>query len=214
MSSTCPYNMANFGPITAEICWRVWGTPANFNGFRVLPSLLQCSDVARHRYNQTLHDVWLSIWTATLYIHFRGLLPPERSLPDAKFTLRPRLAFSYIGSVTARHSSSGRQPNFAAWYREWNYRTFAEGASYSAGRPSRWASPHILVCFIFVLSFLVPVLCTAQRSRLMSINKDLLTHLLTYLQMSSESGVPSVSPEFLLGLAAFAEDERSCCLCD
>ena len=23
----------NFGPITAEICWRVWGTPANFKGF-------------------------------------------------------------------------------------------------------------------------------------------------------------------------------------
>jgi len=33
-------------------------------------------------------------------------------------TLRPSLAFSYIGSVTARHSSSGRQPNFAAWYKE------------------------------------------------------------------------------------------------
>ena len=24
----------------AEICWRVWGTPANFNGFRVLGALL------------------------------------------------------------------------------------------------------------------------------------------------------------------------------
>jgi len=26
-------------------------------------------------------------------------------------------AFSYIGGVTARHASSGRQPNFAAWYK-------------------------------------------------------------------------------------------------
>jgi len=25
--------MANFGPLTAEIRCRVWGTPANFNGF-------------------------------------------------------------------------------------------------------------------------------------------------------------------------------------
>jgi len=33
--------MVNFGPVTAEICWRVWGTPANFNGFRVLAALLQ-----------------------------------------------------------------------------------------------------------------------------------------------------------------------------
>jgi len=38
--STWPYNMANFGPLAAEIVALVWGTPANFNGFRVLPALL------------------------------------------------------------------------------------------------------------------------------------------------------------------------------
>jgi len=27
-------------PIAPEICWRIWGTPANFNGFRVLAALL------------------------------------------------------------------------------------------------------------------------------------------------------------------------------
>ena len=32
--------MANFGPLTAEIGWRVWDTPANFNGFRVFAALL------------------------------------------------------------------------------------------------------------------------------------------------------------------------------
>jgi len=37
---TCPYNMLNFGPLAAEICWRVWGTPANFSGFPVLAALL------------------------------------------------------------------------------------------------------------------------------------------------------------------------------
>jgi len=40
ISSTCPHNMVNFGPVAAEICWRVCGTPANFNGFRVLAALL------------------------------------------------------------------------------------------------------------------------------------------------------------------------------
>ena len=30
----------NFGPLTAEICWRVLGTPTNFNGFCVLAALL------------------------------------------------------------------------------------------------------------------------------------------------------------------------------
>jgi len=39
-SCTCPDNMVNFGLLTAENCWRVWGTPTNFNGFRVLAALL------------------------------------------------------------------------------------------------------------------------------------------------------------------------------
>jgi len=72
--------MVNYGLLTAEICWRVWGTPANFNGF-----------------------------------------------------LR-------LGSVTARNSSSGRQPNFAALNRRRHL--------YSAGRPSRWTLAHILVCIV------------------------------------------------------------------
>ena len=50
---------------------------------------------------------------------------------------RPSLVLSYIGSVTARHSSSGRQPNFAALSRG-RY-------LYLAGQPSRWALAHILV---------------------------------------------------------------------
>jgi len=60
VSSICPHNTGNFGLLTAEISWQVWNTPANFNfnGCRVLPSLLQrrCSPEA----NQTLHDIWPS----------------------------------------------------------------------------------------------------------------------------------------------------------
>jgi len=44
---------------------------------------------------------------------------------------------SRLGNVTARHSSSGRQPNFAALSRRRRL--------YSAGRPSRWALAHIIV---------------------------------------------------------------------
>jgi len=40
ISSTCPDNMINFSPLAAEICWRAWGIPANFNRFRVLTALL------------------------------------------------------------------------------------------------------------------------------------------------------------------------------
>jgi len=41
ISSTCLRNMVNFVPLAAEIGLPVWGTPANFSGFRVLASLLR-----------------------------------------------------------------------------------------------------------------------------------------------------------------------------
>jgi len=39
--------MVKFGPLTAEIASEVWGTPANFNGFRVLAALLHDTIVLR-----------------------------------------------------------------------------------------------------------------------------------------------------------------------
>jgi len=59
------------------------------------------------------------VWLASPVHTFSGALAPEGILSGAKFTLRPSLVFFYIGSVIARHWSSGRQPNFAAWYKEW-----------------------------------------------------------------------------------------------
>ena len=74
--------MVNFGPLAAEMVPVDLGTPANFNGFRVL------------------------------------------------------------AAYTARHSSIGRQPNFAALNRGRHL--------YSARRPSRWALAHILVLSIYL----------------------------------------------------------------
>ena len=45
ISPTCPHNMVNFGPLAAEIISLVWGTPGNFNGFRVLAALLHGTPV-------------------------------------------------------------------------------------------------------------------------------------------------------------------------
>jgi len=68
----------------------------------------------------------------------------NRIFPGAKFTLHPSLGFSYIGSVTARHSSNVRQPNFAA---------FSKGHHlYSTGRQPRWASARILAVFSFFIT--------------------------------------------------------------
>ena len=134
--STRPHNTVNFGPLTAEIDWRVWGTPNIFQrashlGFATAPMLLNGG--------QPNFALYLAVsWAGILYIHFWGLLSPNGILPRAKFTLHSSLAFSYIGSVTARHSSSGHQAN--------RCQEFSRGHHlYSAGRPSRWASAHILV---------------------------------------------------------------------
>jgi len=82
------------------------GTTSNFNRFRILPSLLQrcCLPEA----NQASHDVWPS---PGLVHWFLAALAPDIILPGAEFTLHPSLLFSYIGSVTAQDSSSGRQQN-------------------------------------------------------------------------------------------------------
>jgi len=118
ISFTCPHNMANFSRLTAEIDSVVWGTAANFNGYRVLPSLLQ-----RRRSpeaNQTLHDVWRCLCWYTTYTFSGALAPLTEFCPvqNSLYVKTPSLVFSYTGSVTARHSSSRRQPNFAAWYKE------------------------------------------------------------------------------------------------
>ena len=69
ISSRCPHKMANFGLLTAEIVWRVWGTPANFNGFRVLALLLPLT------VHQNFARCLAVSCAGTLYIHFRVLLP-------------------------------------------------------------------------------------------------------------------------------------------
>jgi len=99
ISPTCPHNILNFGPLTAEICWRLWGTPANFGGFRVLASLLQrCRST---EVNQTLYGVWPSprlVHYTQDYI-FLGSCPVTEFLPRAKFTLHPTLAFPILAAL-------------------------------------------------------------------------------------------------------------------
>jgi len=151
VSSTCAHNMANFSPITAEICWRVWGTPANFNGFRVLPSLLQ-----RHRSpeaNQTLHDVWPSSWLLH-YIDFWRLLPSDRILPGAKFILHPTLCIlvywqGYCTALQQRLSAK-----LCSVVPGMELQNSCSGCHlYSTGRSSHWASAHISRYSSIVVTF-------------------------------------------------------------
>jgi len=116
ISSTCPHNIANFGPLAAEIGLGVWGTPANFNGFRVLPSLLQ-----RRRSpeaNQTFARCLAVSWAGTLFIHFRGLLPPEGILPGAIFILCHKVLRSPILAALLHVTPAAGISQTPAWYTE------------------------------------------------------------------------------------------------
>jgi len=65
-----------------------------------------------------------------------------------KIYFASKTSLAYFGNVTAQHSTTGRQPNFAALSRGRHI--------YSAGRPSRLALAHILVFIIFNISVSLP----------------------------------------------------------
>jgi len=65
--------MVHFGPLAAEIGPIVWGTPANFSGFRVLAALLQRRRSTKA--SQTLHRVWRSPGLVYDIYNFGGSCP-------------------------------------------------------------------------------------------------------------------------------------------
>ena len=62
ISPTCPYNVVNFGLLVAEIVSLVWGTPANFNGFRILAAVLHRHTAALNRQCHLYSAGWPSRW--------------------------------------------------------------------------------------------------------------------------------------------------------
>jgi len=77
----------NIGGLAAEICWRVWGTPAHFNGFLRLGSVTAATSLTGGQTN--FARCLVVTWAGRLHIHFRQLLHSNGILPCAKFTLRP-----------------------------------------------------------------------------------------------------------------------------
>jgi len=72
--SMCPHNMVNFGPLTAKIGCRVWGTPANFNGFHSRPRLVTARTSLNGGQPNFARCLAFS-WAGTLCIHFYGSCP-------------------------------------------------------------------------------------------------------------------------------------------
>jgi len=93
-----------FGPLTAEIGWRVCGTTANFNGFRVLALLLhRCHST---EVNQTLHDVWPS-HELVQYIYILGAACPLTEFCEVQNSLCVHIFRSPILAVLLHGTRAG-----------------------------------------------------------------------------------------------------------
>jgi len=140
--------MANFSPLTAEVGLGVWGTPANFNEFLVL-------DLSLHRHhspeaNETLHDLWPSPGLVHCMFNFGGSCPLKEfyQLQNSLCVeeLCPILAALLHDTWAAAVSQTLRSG------KGMELRNFHRGCHlYLAGRPSRWASAHVLVMAIIFL---------------------------------------------------------------
>jgi len=148
ISSRCPHNIANFGPLTAEIGLPVWGTPANFNRFRVLASLLQrCRSPEA---NQTLHDLWSSPGLVH-YIYIFGGFCPWQNFATCKIHFVSKsciLIYWQRYCMALQQRASAKLCGVVQGMELQNFRTGHH--LYSAGWPSRWASAHILVSPVFI----------------------------------------------------------------
>jgi len=112
MSFTCPRNMANFGPLTAEICWRVWGTPSKFQRVSRLAFVTAATSLTGGQPNFA-RCLAISC-SATLHIYFREFLPLTAFCPVQNFlyvqVLRsPILAALLHGTAAAGVSQTLRR---------------------------------------------------------------------------------------------------------
>jgi len=114
ISPTRPYNTVNFGPLTAEICWRVWGTPANFSGFRVLAALLHDTLVmalnrGRHLYSAGRPSRW-ALAHILVFVFFQA--PGMAHCVQAR-----RMSSSFVSPVkTAERSSKALPPGTPSFW--------------------------------------------------------------------------------------------------
>jgi len=97
--STCFHNVVNFGSLTAEIGWWVCSTPANFNKFRVLASLLQ------RRLSMEISQTWYGVWPYPGLVRYIYVFWSCCSLTEfcqLQNSLCVQVAFSYCTALEQR----------------------------------------------------------------------------------------------------------------
>jgi len=157
MSST--YTSPHYRELRPINCWDLLASlrhSSNFNGFRVLSSLLKpCRSPEA---NQTLHDVNLAVsWAATLYTYTSGGFCPLTKVCPVQNSLHVQALRSRILAALLHGSSSGHQPKFAAWYKEYRITELSQRAPPIFGRAvvTLGIGPHSIFSSIFTLTWCI-----------------------------------------------------------
>jgi len=136
--------MANFGPLTAEMRFGSLGHPSKFQRVSRLAFVTAPTSLTGDQSN--FARCLAVYWACTVYIHFRELLPltefcpAQNSLYTSKFCVR--LYWQRYCTALQQRSSV----KLCGVVQRMQFRNFRRGRHlYSAGRPSRWASAHILI---------------------------------------------------------------------
>ena len=118
------------------------GHPSKFQRVSVLGFVTAPTSLNGGQPNLAPHNVWPSAGLLHYMYIFGGSCPITEFCQVQNSLCVQVLRSPIIGSIIARHLSSGHQPNFVTFSRRRHL--------YSAGRPSRWASAYILVltCYI------------------------------------------------------------------
>ena len=103
------HNMVNFGPLAAEIVSLVWGTPGNFNGFRVLAALLHGTLVVgvsqtaalnrgRHLYSAGRPSRWTLAHISSVVFYAVAAAAKSKffELDDASFFHKNKVVFAPV----------------------------------------------------------------------------------------------------------------------
>jgi len=137
--------MVNFGPLAAEIVALVWGTPANFNAFRVLAALLHSQTPAlnrgRHLYSAGRPSRWALAHISSYHLFYHSCLQAHCLNHLYTVKLRPS------GAMWLR--TCGHDSELSSIKREFNKRNIVVRSLF------KYVWFYVLSCIIFILYFVL-----------------------------------------------------------
>jgi len=128
------HTSSQYGELLLTSSWDQFGVWAPQQIQRVLRGFCVLALLVERRRspeaNQTLHDIWPSPGLLHYIYTLSGALVPWRNFATCEIHFASKTSFVLHWQHSCMALQQRGQPNFTAWYKEWNCGTFAEGATY------------------------------------------------------------------------------------